>query len=123
MDQVILDTNFIMSCARQKIDFFEEIYLMGMEILIPKEVIKEIEKLSKIKGSANTREDADLAMKLVNRNKYTLIKLKKKNVDDAIKQFSDENPDVIVATLDKELKGRVLNKKLIIRGKKKLQII
>ena len=47
MKQVLLDTNFILTCVKQKIDFFEEIYLMGIEILIPEKVIEEIKKLKK----------------------------------------------------------------------------
>ena len=37
MKQALLDTNFILSCIRKKIDFFEEIRLMGIKIIIPEE--------------------------------------------------------------------------------------
>ncbi len=45
MKKVILDTNFIVTCVKQKIDFFEDIKLQGIKILIPKQVIKETENL------------------------------------------------------------------------------
>ncbi|MDD5699911.1 MAG: PIN domain-containing protein [Candidatus Nanoarchaeia archaeon] len=123
MKQVLLDTNFIMSCARQKIDFLEQIPLMGMEMLIPKQVLDELESLSKSKESAFIREDADLALKLLNRNKFTLMKLRRNNVDRGIIELAEENKDLIIATLDKELKGKISNQKLIIKGRKKLEII
>jgi len=49
MKQAILDTNFILTCVKQKIDFFEWFNLNGIEILIPLEVINEIKKIKKLK--------------------------------------------------------------------------
>jgi uncharacterized protein len=123
MEQVLLDTNFIISCVKQKIDFFEEIPLMGLEILIPRQVFNEIKKLSKSRESAKIREEADLALKLLNRNKFTLMKLEYNYVDKGIKKMADEDKDLIIATLDKELKDQIKNRKLIIRGMKTLEII
>ena len=123
MKQVLLDTNFIISCARQKIDFLHEIPLMGLEILIPKQVFDELKQLSKSKEGANIREDADLALKLLNRNKFTLMKLRRNNVDAGIVEFANDNKDVIIATLDKELKNKIQNKKMVIKGLKTLEII
>ena len=122
MKQVLLDTNFIMSCARQKIDIFHEIPFMGLEILIPKQVIDELKKLSKSKESAYVREDADLALKLINRNKFILMKLRRNDVDRGIIEFAEANPGAIIATLDKEMKERIKNQKMIIRGTKTLEI-
>ncbi len=123
MKEVLLDTNFIMSCARQKIDFFEQIPLMGLEILIPKQVSRELENLSKSRESAFIREAADLSMKLLNRNKFRIVKLEYNDVDKGIIFFADKNKDVVVATLDKELQGRIKNQKLIIKGTKTLAIV
>ena len=123
MKQVLLDTNFIISCARQKIDFFHEIPMMGFEILIPRQVFDEIEKLSKSRKSATLREEADLALKIMNRNKFTIIKLKRNDVDRAIIEFANENPEVIIATLDKGLQNKIKNQKMIIRGVGMLEIV
>lgn len=123
MKQVLLDTNFIVSCARQKIDFFHEIPLMGIEILIPEQVFDEVKKLSKSRESATMREEADLALKIMNRNKFTSVKLRRNNVDDAIVEFANANPDAIIATIDKELKGRIKNRKMVIKDLKTLQIL
>ncbi len=123
MKQVLLDTNFILSCARQKIDFFHEIPMMGIEVLIPRQVIDEIKLLSKSKESAIIREEADLAMKLLNRNKFTLVKLRRKNADRGIIEFANDNKDAIIATLDKDLQNKIKNQKMIIKGLKTLEII
>lgn len=123
MKHVLLDSNFIISCLRQKLDFFEQIPLLGFEILIPKQVIKEIEKLSKTKSSAVLREESDLCLKLLSRSKFTLVKLKYNQVDKGIIGFANENEDVIIATLDKELKNKIRNRKMIIRNRKKLEIV
>lgn len=123
MKQVLLDTNFIISCARQKIDFFHEIPMMGFEIVIPRQVFDEVEKLSKSRKGAIIREEADLALKIMNKNKFTIIKLKRNDVDRAIIEFANENPDVIIATLDKELQNKIENKKMIIKGLKVLEVV
>ncbi len=112
MKEVILDTNFILTCIRQKIDFFEELKLQGYQILIPKQVIEELKKLG-----------GKLSLELLKKNKFKKIDLKGKNVDKAIINFARKNPNVIIATLDREIKNKIKNPKLIIRGKKKLEII
>ena len=112
MKQVILDTSFILTAVRQKIDFFEQIYLEGMQIIIPEQTLNELKGLN-----------ADLALKILEKNKFELIKVPGKNADSAIIHFSKKNPGVIVATLDRELKNKVKNKKLVIRQRKKLEIV
>jgi len=115
MKKVILDTSFIISCVKQKIDFFEEISLMGMKILIPKEVIEEIEKLN--------NSDSKLSLKILGKDRFEKISIGKGHVDNRIVKFARENEGIIVATLDKEIKKRVKNNKLIIRGRKKLEVV
>ena len=65
MKYAILDTNFILTCVKQKIDFFEDIKLMGFQIVIPKQVINEIEKVSSSKKKLHVRDDALLSLKLL----------------------------------------------------------
>ena len=123
MKRVLLDTNFIISCAKQRIDFFHEIPLMGLEIIIPKQVFDELKLLSKSKEGALIREGADLALKLLNRNKFTSVKLKRNDVDKGIIEMAESDSDLIIATLDKEIKDEIKNRKMIIKGKKNLEII
>ena len=112
MKQVILDTSFILSCIKQKIDFFEKLEYEGFRILIPEQTIDELMGLG-----------AQLALDIIEKNKYNLIKISGKDADAAIIKFAKENPGVIVATLDAGLKRKVSNQKMIIRGKKKLEIV
>lgn len=123
MKKVILDSNFILTCIKQKIDFFEEIKFMGMKVLIPKQVIKEIKEIVNSKKKLHFKEDAKLALKLLEKNSFNKVDLNTKKVDKGLINFSKENKNVIMATLDKEIKNKIKNPKLIIRGKKRLEVL
>ncbi len=126
MKQVLLDTNFIVTCVRQKIDFLDQIENLGIEILVPEQVMKEIEKLSKASGkSLKLRDQAELSLRILkaSQDSFKKIKLPSRNVDNGIKKFADQNPTTIIATLDRELKKRTANQKLVIRDKKKLEVV
>jgi len=112
MKQVILDTSFILSCVRQKIDFFERLEHDGFKILIPEQTIDELMGLG-----------AQLALNIIQKHKFHLIKISGKNADAAIIKFSKENPEAVVATLDSGLKKKIKNQKMVIRGKKKIEIV
>ncbi len=123
---VLLDTNFIMTCIKQKIDFMEELQLQGFKIIIPKQVIEELERVSVRKNKKlKHRELAEISLKLIKKSKkiFTSPDLGKKHVDKLIVQYADKNPKLIVATLDSELKKKLKNKKMVIREKKQLEII
>lgn len=113
MKEFILDTSFIISAVRNKIDFFEE--LIGEKIIIPKEVIEEIKRIK--------NKDSELAIKILDLNSYEEISLGKGHVDKLLVRYARENPKVIVGTLDREIKNKVKNYKLVIRGKKKLEVV
>jgi rRNA-processing protein FCF1 len=117
MKEVLLDTNFILTCVRQKIDFFEDIFLMGINIIIPEQVVKEIEKFEKKKS------EAKIALVLIKDDDVEYVNLGKGKVDDLIIEYARKNPEVIIATLDKGIHRKIKNKKMIIRNRKKLEII
>jgi rRNA-processing protein FCF1 len=114
MKQVLLDTNFILSCIKQKIDFFEYLELEGYEILIPEKVSAELKKLKK-----------EFALNLLEKESknFKKIFLTGKTVDKSIVRYAKENPKLIIATLDREIQKKIRNKKMIIRNKKKLEIV
>lgn len=122
MKKVILDTSFILSVIREKIDFFEYFELQGFMPLIPKQVISELGGLLKSK-KLKERELSSLALNMLKINSFRKIDLKTKSVDNGIIRFSKANPSVIVATLDREIKHRTQNQKMVIRRKNKLEII
>ena len=124
---VLLDTNFILTCVKQKIDFFEDIKFMGMKIIISKQVIDEIKRIVNSKKKLHFRKDAELSLRILEKEKNSFKKINLsnygKNTDKRIKNFADKNENIIVATLDRELKNKIKNRKLVIRGKKRLEII
>jgi rRNA-processing protein FCF1 len=122
MKKAILDTSFILTATRQKIDFFPELENTGFKILIPEGVIKEIEIISKSNKKSSLAENARLALKILEKENFEKIKLEGKNVDDSIVKLAKENSDFVVATLDKEIKDRVKNSKLVIKQKKRVEL-
>ncbi len=114
MREVLLDTNFIIACLKQKIDFIEEFNLLGYKVLIPEQVINELK-----------RNKQELALNFLEKQKnfFRTIDIGKGHVDKKIIQYSKKNPEIVVATLDKELKNSLKNKKAIIREKKRIIIL
>ena len=131
MKTIILDTSFILSCTKQKIDFFDYLKSEGYTILIPKQVLTELEKISlPDMKKASDQEAAALSLRIIMNNIFdkidlntALSPLKRKSVDELIIDYANKNPSIILATLDREMQRKVKNKKLIIRGKNQLEII
>jgi len=121
MEKIILDTNFILSCIRNKIDFIEELQLSGREILLPIQVVDELKQIIK-KEKYKFRREAELAIKLLEKSNFKKIDIKNKYVDKGIKDFTEKNKSVIIATLDRELK-KPKSRNMIITKKKKIEII
>ncbi len=122
MKYAVLDTNFILSCIRKKIDFFEEIRFMGLSVLIPTQVIKELKKISE-SGKIKFQNEAKIALVLLKKNAFEEIDLNIKNTDNSIVEIARKNKGYIIATLDKGMQDKIKNSKLVIRGEKKLEII
>jgi len=95
---------------------------MGVQILIPKQVIEEVKRVSNSTKKLKFRDDAKLAQVLLEKNKFTQIDIRGKYVDKGLINYAKDHPRLIVATLDKEIKSKIVNSKLIIRGKKKLEL-
>ncbi len=121
MQTAILDTNFILTCVRQKIDFFRILEETGFRIIIPAQVVQELKKISS-RGGFETAKNSELALKILEKNNFEKIILKKKDVDKGIIKFAKKNPETAIATLDREIKRKTKNRKIAIRGKKKLEI-
>ena len=63
-----------------------------------------------------------LALKILRANMPKLIDLKINYVDKGIVKYANTHPSSAIATLDSELKKKIKNSKLVIRGKKKLEV-
>jgi len=122
--EILLDTNFILTCVLQKIDFVElseEMFNERIEWILPKQVINELEKIEKDKRQKKQfRDGAKLSLEILETMKLKIVDLNKNpNIDIAIKDYIFDKP-IILATNDKGLKKRVKNRILSIRGTKSL---
>lgn len=122
--EILLDTNFILTCVLQKIDFVElseEMFNEKLNWILPKQVISELKKIEKdLKQKRKFREGAKLSLEILETMNLKIVDLNKNpNIDIAIKDYIFDKP-IILATNDKGLKKRVKNRILSIRGTKSL---
>ena len=126
--EILLDTNFILACAKQKIDFdslAEDILDEPVEWLVPQEVLNELGNIKENPNQKGADKDAaKFSFELLQNIKPKIIELngKSPNIDINIVNYIFDKP-IILATLDKGLKGRVKNRILTVRGKKGLELI
>lgn len=120
--KVILDTNFLIYCARQKIDYETQISKLiseAFEFIVPEQVILELEDFKKNAKKGKDREAADLALKLLKHHKVLVVKSPRNfnnYADNAIIGMAKGN---YVATMDNGLRDKVDNS-IVIEGTKKL---
>ena len=127
--EILLDTNFVVTCVKEKIDFdsqINEITDEKVNWIIPEDVLEEIKDLSQRKGlKILDKRSAEVALDLIRIIDKKEIKLggNNPNVDVKIANYLNKNKDLVLATLDKGLKKRIKNKILTIRSRKKLEIV
>lgn len=127
--KVILDTNFLIYCAKHTLDYVEELDRLlneDYQLVVPDKVVEELRIVSEKKKSPHYRfqnnprykkttgkdkEAAILAMKLLEHNNIDVVKIQGDSVDEAIINLANEDKKNIVCTLDKEMRktlGRVI---------------
>jgi len=118
---ILIDTNFIKTCVKEKVDFFE-LEKYG-RILLPEEVIEEFKKLSE-KSKGKEKYFAELCLDLIesNKNRFKFVELGENYVDKGIIDFVDKKKNIAVATLDKELKRKVKDNAKILTLKARKRI-
>lgn len=116
--RIILDTNFLINCAKFHIDYCEQ--LRHHQIYTLDAVIAELEKLIKQKKASHAR----LALQILKQKKIKIIKTRKEaDVDSKLIYFAGAERYAI-ATADKDLKNKLKGKKIfIIRQKKYIREI
>jgi rRNA-processing protein FCF1 len=126
--RILLDTNFVLTCMKQKIDFpslSDELFNEPIKWVVPQDVLNELGILKDRKGmKVSDRSAAKLSFEILQSLNPEIVELKGKtpNVDIKIVNYVLDKK-IILATLDKGLKSRVDNKILTIRGKRHLEII
>lgn len=118
--KILLDTNFILTCIKEKIDFFSKTNCLTTEKIdwiVPQQVLNELGNIKDRKGTKQKdKEAAEISFELLKLINPKVVELKKNpNVDIAIVNYILDT-DIVLATLDKELQQRVKNKILTIRN-------
>ena len=119
--KIILDTNFLIYCSKEKLDYVEEIGNLineNYDLIVPVKVVEELERLKIKTKKGKDKEASDLALQLLERNKIKKVKAVGKNVDDAILNLAKEHKKNIVCTLDREMRWKLGRVILINRGRK-----
>lgn len=123
--EIILDTNFILTCVKQKIDFLKEFEkIFGVyTLVVPKQVFDELEKIIKNKNyNSKLKEYSKISIQILKTGKIKTIDLDTINTDSGIIRYANRK-NVIVASLDRGIKKRIKNKNakfLTIRNKKRI---
>lgn len=117
--EIILDTNFLVAPFQLSISLFEDI-----EELYPFAEIYTIEDAVEESKSIKSGKYGDLVEKLIDTQGIKVLETEGEgSVDDLLVKLSDE---YIVATNDKELKQRVLDRNnpvMIIRSRSHLEVV
>ena len=110
--EVLLDTNFIISCILKRIDFISQLEEKGFKIVVPKEVIEELKDLRFRKGQSHEERIAiDAAFEMFQHNKLKKMGLGGRSIDEALIKKGKEG--IYIATLDNLIKKQVPNKIVI----------
>lgn len=122
MKKIILDTNFLLTPGRFKVDIFSELERImnePYEIYIFDRSLEELEKIKK-NGSGKDKQAVEIAIKLLNTKALKTISCSR-YVDDAILEFAE--PNTLVATQDLELKKKLRKKGISVISLKQKKIL
>jgi rRNA-processing protein FCF1 len=109
--EVLLDSSFIISCVKRKIDFISELEGMGFKVLLPKEVFQEIKDLE-LHSARETRIACGLALEMFEKRKVKSVALgDKRQADEGLIEMGKRG--AYIATLDAAIKRSVPNKVII----------
>lgn len=120
--KIILDTNFLIYCSKNKLDYVEEISNIiseGYELVAPLQVIDELKRLKEKAKKGKDKEAADLSLQLLDANKIKKVKVKGKTVDEGIINLAKQDKKNIACTLDREMR-KTLGRVILLNRRKKL---
>ena len=125
--KVLVDTNFVISCVKQRIDFehlAEELFDEPIEWFVLEDVLRELEFVAGNKEKkAKDRAAAEFGLEILKSGSFERIDYPGEgSVDKKIVSFLNEHKEFVLATLDKRLKKKVKNRIMTIRDKKKLEV-
>lgn len=120
--QVILDTNFILSCIRKRIDFIDELQNLGFsKLFVPKEVMNELKDLRQNdKLGRDSKSEVDVALKILQDKRIKHSSIGGRTVDAGLIVKGREG--IFIATLDRAIKREIQNKIVINDSRKGLEM-
>lgn len=125
MIKILLDSNFLVYCAKQKIDYAEQIDNLiseRHELAVLSSVLCELKELAEKAEKLKDKSAAVLALKILDKARGKKIRIieTEKQADEAIVEFAENSEDeVMVATADKGLKRMLKNRARILTIKRR----
>ncbi len=117
--EAILDSSFIVSCMKKKIDFLSELEEQGFRVVLPREVFQELKDL-RFKVKHDERAAIDAAFDLFIIRKVKKMTLGQDIVDKGL--ISKGKKGAYIATLDKIIKREVPNRIVILDAQNSIGI-
>ena len=108
--EVLLDSSFILSCAKRKIDFLSRLEEEGFKVVIPREVLQEL-KDAKLGLKQNEKIALNAIFDLIEKRKIKKVGIGSGKIDEEMIRRGKEG--VYIASLDKEIKRNVANRVVI----------
>ena len=108
--EVLLDSSFILSCAKRKIDFLSRLEEEGFKVVIPREVLQEL-KDARDGLKFNEKVALDGIMQLIEKRKVKKVGIGSGKIDEELIRRGKEG--IFIGSLDKEIKRNVQNRVII----------
>ncbi|MCH7568896.1 MAG: hypothetical protein IIA87_05760 [Nanoarchaeota archaeon] len=119
--EVLLDTSFIISCIRKRIDFLTQLEEQGFRVIVPREVFEEMKDVRRKSSSSQIDRIAiDTALEIFEHQKIKKIGLGTKNVDEGLIEKGKQG--YYIATLDRAIKHSVPKKIVIFDARKSVGV-
>lgn len=119
--QVILDSSFIISCVRDRIDFLTQLEEQGFTPVVPREVFQEMKDLRI--SNRSSREDRlaiDVALEMMEKKKIKKTTLGEGKIDEFLIKKGQEG--VFIATLDNAIKKKIPKKIVIFKAQNRVGV-
>ena len=117
--EVLLDTSFIVSCVKEKIDFIKQLEQAGFVVKVPHEVIEELKDL-KLKSDRKTKDAVKIALMIVLDKSVKKIRLGHKSVDDGLIEKGKDG--YYIASLDRVIKHSVEKRVVLFKDKRQVGV-
>lgn len=107
---VVLDTNAIMYAVKYKVDLtvaLSSLDFVKNEVIVPRSVIKELERLKKKGAKGSIKDNANLALQIIKAKEFKVKRLGDGHTDTVILDYAVKKPAAVVtndAALRRKLK-------------------